>query len=55
METANSSETSVSYHNATLRHNSEDLDLNLHRCENLRSLMREFLDQLNDYNCISIG
>jgi hypothetical protein len=26
------SETLVSYHKTTLRHNPEDLDLNLHRC-----------------------
>jgi len=32
------SETSVSYHNTTRRHNLEDHDLNLHRRENLKSL-----------------
>jgi len=31
MEAARTSETSVSYHNATRRHNPEDLDLKHHR------------------------
>jgi hypothetical protein len=31
------SEVLVSYHNTTRRHNPEDLDLNLHRRENLKS------------------
>jgi hypothetical protein len=38
-EAAKSSEVLVSYHNAALRHNPEDLDLNLHRRENLKSLI----------------
>jgi hypothetical protein len=37
MEAARSSETLVSYHNTARRHNSEDLDLNLHRREDLKS------------------
>jgi hypothetical protein len=32
------SETLVSYHNTTQRHNPEDLDLNLHRRESLKTL-----------------
>jgi len=31
------SETSVSYHNTTRRHNPEDLDLNLHHRKSLKS------------------
>jgi len=34
---ASFSETMVSYHNTTRRHNPDDLDLNLHRRENLKS------------------
>jgi hypothetical protein len=37
MEAAKSSETSVPYHNTTRHHNPGDLDLNLHRHENLKS------------------
>jgi len=37
MEAEKSSETSVSYHSIIRRHNSEDLDLNLHRRDNLKS------------------
>jgi len=35
LETAKSSETLVPYHNITMRHSPEDLDLNSHRPENL--------------------
>jgi hypothetical protein len=35
MEAGKSSETLVSYRNTTRRHSPEDLDLNLHRRENL--------------------
>jgi hypothetical protein len=38
METAWNSETLVSYHNTTRRDNTEDLDLNLHGHEYLKSL-----------------
>jgi hypothetical protein len=34
MEAARSSETSVSYHITTRCHDPEDLEMNLHRCEN---------------------
>jgi len=35
--------TLVSQHNTTRRHNPEDLDLNLHRCENLKFRVIDFL------------
>jgi len=41
LEAALSSETVVSYHNTTWRHNLEDLDLNLHSPENLKSRIRK--------------
>jgi hypothetical protein len=41
LEAALSSETVVPYHNTTWRHNLEDLDLNLHSPENLKSRIRK--------------
>jgi hypothetical protein len=37
MEAILTSETLVTYHNTTQRHNPEDLDLNFHRCESFKS------------------
>jgi hypothetical protein len=37
MEQARSFKMLVSYNNTTWRHNPEDLDFNLHHCENLKS------------------
>jgi hypothetical protein len=37
LEAVRTSETAVSYHNITLRHNPEDFDLKHHRRENLKS------------------
>jgi hypothetical protein len=39
MEAAMPSETSVSYHNTTRRHNPEQLDVNLHHRENYKPLI----------------
>jgi hypothetical protein len=36
--------TSASYHNTTRRHNPEELDLNFHRRENLKSRIRKRVD-----------
>jgi hypothetical protein len=47
MEAARSSKTLVSYHNTTRRHNSEDLDLNLHRREILKSRRKDLMFQEN--------
>jgi hypothetical protein len=44
MEVAWTSETLVFYRNPIQRHNQEDLDLNLHRRENLKPRTGKFLD-----------
>jgi len=49
METAQSSETLVSYHNTTLRHNAEDLDLNIHLRLNVKSRIFECNHQFDVY------
>jgi len=44
-------ETMVSYHNTTRRHNPEYFELNVHRCENLKSQtnpVRNFLQIFTD-------
>jgi hypothetical protein len=48
MEALPSSETLVSRHNTTRRHNPEDLGLNLHRRENLESQF------INAYTCVCV-
>jgi hypothetical protein len=40
------SESFVSYHNTTRRHNPEDLDLNLHRSENLKHRIIYFFENV---------
>jgi hypothetical protein len=52
MEAARSSETVVSYHNTTWHHNLEDLDLNLHCCENLISFV---VMVMNNYHVVKEG
>jgi len=48
METAWSFETMISYQNTVWRHNPEDLELNIHHHENLKSHNLDFV------NCYSI-
>jgi hypothetical protein len=43
MEAAKSFEMLVSYCNTTWHHNTEDIDLNLHHCRNLKSCAREVI------------
>jgi hypothetical protein len=43
MEAAWASETSLSYHNTTLRYNPEELDLNHHRRESLKTRINPFV------------
>jgi hypothetical protein len=55
MEAAKSYETSVSYHNTTLRHEPEDLDLNLYGRENLRSVLSDKSDQSETFQLILLA
>jgi hypothetical protein len=41
------SETSVSYHNTTRRHNPEDFNLNLHHRENIKSRNRKEMESVS--------
>jgi len=45
MEAEWTSETSVSYHNTRRRQNSEELDLNIHRRENLKRYVIQLLHE----------
>jgi hypothetical protein len=53
MEASRSSETLVSYRNSVRRHNPEDIDLNLHRCENLKCRIPREIPQNPYFNKMS--
>jgi len=44
-----SSETLISYHNPTRSHNLDDLDMTIHLCDNLKSHINFFIDQMSNF------